>query len=168
MLSAFPLLFLDLKFNIQDQNLVGPQTDEWQFGRDLLFNNNVDRVIFWGRIPIILLSVLLGLYIFKWGKELFNYKAGVIGLFIYDRIIFCFKKPLKLFNAVKIAKLPFFIVGAPETIRIRDKPCSVSKMAVTLPISEARRYRRRGKSPSVVSAHKREDEVPPRSVTDEL
>ena len=83
MLSAFPLLFLDLKFNIQDQNLVGPQTDEWQFGRDLLFNNNVDRVIFWGRIPIILLSVLLGLYIFKWGKELFNYKAGVIGLFIY-------------------------------------------------------------------------------------
>ncbi len=51
--------------------------------RDLLFNNNVDRVIFWGRIPIILLSVLLGLYIFKWGKELFGYRAGVIGLFIY-------------------------------------------------------------------------------------
>ncbi|MEK7121890.1 MAG: glycosyltransferase family 39 protein, partial [Patescibacteria group bacterium] len=83
MLSAFPLLFLDLKFDAQDPHLAGPKTDEWQFGRDFLFNNGVDRLIFWGRIPIILLSVLLGWYIFKWGKELFGYKAGVMGLFIY-------------------------------------------------------------------------------------
>ncbi len=83
MLAAFPLLFLNLKFNANDPHLIGPKTDEWQFGRDLLFSNNVDRVIFWGRIPIILLSVLLGWYVFKWGKELFGYKAGIIGLFIY-------------------------------------------------------------------------------------
>ena len=83
MLAVFPLLFLDLKFNARDPNLIGPKTDEWQFGRDLLFNNGIDRLIFWGRIPIILLSVLLGWYVFKWGKELFGYKAGVMGLFIY-------------------------------------------------------------------------------------
>jgi len=83
MLAAVPLLFLDLKFDRDDPNLVGPKTDEWQFGRDLLFNNGVDRVIFWGRIPIILLSVLLGWYVFKWGRELFGFKAGIIGLFIY-------------------------------------------------------------------------------------
>jgi len=58
MLAAFPLLFLDLKFNAQDTNLIGAKTDEWQFGRDFLFNNGIDRVMFWGRIPIILLSVL--------------------------------------------------------------------------------------------------------------
>lgn len=83
MIAAFPLLFLDLKFNPQDPHLVGPKTDEWQFGRDILFNNGVDDIMFWGRIPIILLSVLLGWYVFKWGKELFGYKTGIIGLFIY-------------------------------------------------------------------------------------
>ena len=83
MLVAVPLLFMDLKFNAQDSHLIGPKTDEWQFGRDLLFSNGMDKLIFWGRIPIILLSVLLGWYVFKWGKELFNYKAGIIGLFIY-------------------------------------------------------------------------------------
>src|SRR3989338_9769412 len=83
MLAALPLLFLDLKFNAQDPNLIGAKTDEWQFGRDFLFNNGIDRVMFWGRIPIILLSVLLGWYVFRWGRELFGYNAGIIGLFIY-------------------------------------------------------------------------------------
>src|SRR3989344_1923655 len=83
MLAATPLLFLNLKFDFNDPNLAGSKTDEWQFGRDLLFNNGTDRVIFWGRIPVMLLSVLLGWYVFKWGKELFSYKAGIIGLFIY-------------------------------------------------------------------------------------
>ena len=83
MLAATPLLFLNLKFDFNDPNLAGSKTDEWQFGRDLLFNNGTDRVIFWGRIPVMLLSVLLGWYVFKWGKELFGYRAGVIGLFIY-------------------------------------------------------------------------------------
>ena len=81
MLAALPLLFLDLKFDAADPNLAGSQTNEWQFGRNFLSDNGVDRVFFWGRIPMILLSVLLGWYIFKWGKELFNYRAGVIGIF---------------------------------------------------------------------------------------
>src|SRR3989338_4044520 len=83
MLAAIPLLFLDLKFDSNDPNLIGPKTDEWQFGRDFLFNNGADRLLFWGRIPIILLSVLLGWDVFKWGRELFGHKAGVVGLFIY-------------------------------------------------------------------------------------
>ncbi|MDO8496201.1 MAG: glycosyltransferase family 39 protein [bacterium] len=82
-LAALPLLFLDLKFDRLDPSLVGPQASEWQFGRNFLSNNGVDRVIFWGRIPMILLSVLLGWYVYKWGKELFGYRAGLIGLFIY-------------------------------------------------------------------------------------
>src|SRR3989338_10650750 len=82
-LAALPLLFLDLKFDFLDPSLAGPQTNEWQFGRNFLSDNGVDKVIFWGRIPMVLLSVLLGFYVFKWGKELFGYRAGVIGLLIY-------------------------------------------------------------------------------------
>jgi len=82
-LAAFPLLFLDLKFDVSDLNLTGTQIKEWQFGVNFLSANGVDRVMFWGRIPMILLSVLLGWYIFIWGKELFGYEAGIFGLFIY-------------------------------------------------------------------------------------
>lgn len=82
-LAALPLLFLDLKFNPADPNLIGTQTNEWQFGRDFLFNNGIDLVFFWGRIPMILLSVLLGWYIYKWGRDLFDEKAGLTALFLY-------------------------------------------------------------------------------------
>ncbi len=83
MLAAFPLLFIDIKFNSGNKHLVGPDLKEWKFGQDFLYENGVDRVIFWGRMPMILLSVLLGWYIYKWGKELFGHKAGLAGLFIY-------------------------------------------------------------------------------------
>lgn len=82
-LAALPLLFLDLKFDANDPNLIGPEISEWQFGRDFVLKNGVDRVMFWGRIPMILLSVLLGWYIYKWGRDFFGYKAGLAGLFIY-------------------------------------------------------------------------------------
>src|SRR3989338_8716255 len=62
-LAAVPLLFLDLKFDATDPSLVGSKTNEWQFGRNFLSSNGVDRVIFWGRISMVLLSVLLGFYV---------------------------------------------------------------------------------------------------------
>src|SRR3989338_4006432 len=72
MLAALPLLFLYLKFDPNDPNLVGPEIREWKFGQDFLFNNGIDRLIFWGRIPMILISVLLGWYIYRWGRDLFG------------------------------------------------------------------------------------------------
>jgi len=83
MIAALPLFFLDLKFDFDDPNLTGHEMNEWQFGRNFLSSNGIDNLIFWGRLPIMLLSVLLGWYIFKWGREMFGYKAGFIGLFIY-------------------------------------------------------------------------------------
>src|SRR3989344_582591 len=76
-LAAFPLLFLDIKFNPENQYFAGAELKEWKFGQDFFFENNPDRIIFWGRIPVILLSVVLGWVIFKWGKELFGFGAGV-------------------------------------------------------------------------------------------
>src|SRR3989338_10714318 len=82
-LAAFPLLFLDIKFNPENQYFAGAELKEWKFGQDFFFENNPDRIIFWGRIPMILLSVFLGWFIFKWGKELFGFGAGIAGLFLY-------------------------------------------------------------------------------------
>src|SRR3989344_9312880 len=83
LISSFPLLFMDLKFDSQDPDLSGPFKNEWIFGRKFLVSNDVDRLLFWGRLPVVLLSVLLGFYIFRWASEIFSPKAGLLSLFIY-------------------------------------------------------------------------------------
>ncbi|MBI2627227.1 MAG: glycosyltransferase family 39 protein [Parcubacteria group bacterium] len=91
LLASFPLLFMDLNFDENDRNLVGPIRSEWSFGSKFLFSNDVNLLLLWGRLPIMLLSVLLAFYIYKWASEMFslkvgnppNRRAGFLALFLY-------------------------------------------------------------------------------------
>lgn len=83
LIASFPMLFMDIKFDRYDPSLVGPFQDEWKFGQNLIFSNDADKLLFWGRIPIMILSLLLGSYIFKWGLEMFGPKGGLLALFVY-------------------------------------------------------------------------------------
>ena len=86
-LAAFPLLFIkgihfpsDIKAWKEDIN------GQWDFGNKFLFHsgNPADKMIFWGRIPMILLLVLLGFYVFKWARELFGNGAALLALFLFS------------------------------------------------------------------------------------
>lgn len=85
-LSALPLLFINLKFDTTkpfwNEN---PNDAQWNAGKELLFQNgnNPDQIIFWSRLPIILIFVLLGLFIFKWTKELAGISAGLLAFLLY-------------------------------------------------------------------------------------
>lgn len=81
--AAFPLLFMKLNYDPQDPALIGPFQNEWEFGQRFLFSNEADRLLFWGRIFTMLLSVLLGFYVFKWSSEWFGFNGGVLTLFLY-------------------------------------------------------------------------------------
>lgn len=83
LMASFPLLFMDLKFDPDDPNLIGPIRNEWSFGSKFLFSNDIDRLLLWGRLPVMLLSVLLGFYVYKWASEMFSFKAGLLSLFLY-------------------------------------------------------------------------------------
>ncbi len=89
-LAAFPLLFLHLNFDTTQPFWTGDlpgvwDEGQWAAGKHLLYEagNNADQIIFWSRLPIILLSVLLGLFLFKWGKELAGTSAGLFALILY-------------------------------------------------------------------------------------
>tara|TARA_Y100000310_G_scaffold345466_1_gene465294 strand:- start:708 stop:2486 length:1779 start_codon:yes stop_codon:yes gene_type:complete len=57
----------------------------WVRGKDLLFESKDPiRLLFFIRLPLMLLSVLLGFYVFKWAKELYGIKAGLFALFFYS------------------------------------------------------------------------------------
>ena len=66
------------------------RTPSWQtdvgFGNDLLyyFGNDAQSMMRYGRIPIILIGILLGFYIFRFVKELWGDLAGIIALIFYS------------------------------------------------------------------------------------
>jgi len=86
-LAAFPLLFIkDINFPADIYDWKEDINGQWGFGYNFLYQrgNPVDQMIFWGRIPMILLLVLLGFFIFKFTRELFGNKAGILALFLFS------------------------------------------------------------------------------------
>ena len=63
----------------------GPQGDKmaWPVGVGIIHDNGADRVLFWGRLPFILLGGLLGALIYWWGRELVGSAAALGALFLY-------------------------------------------------------------------------------------
>jgi hypothetical protein len=84
-LAGIPLQFLDLTFPVKDQSWTTDANGQWNSGWKFIYaqENNTETLVFWTRLPIILLSLLLGWIIFKWAKELFGLKAGLLALVLY-------------------------------------------------------------------------------------
>lgn len=84
-LSAVPLQFMDLNFPLQDKSWTTDINGQWESGAKFLYEsgNDADKVIFWARVFPILLTLLLGAYVFKWAKELYDERAGLLALFLY-------------------------------------------------------------------------------------
>lgn len=86
-LAAVPLLFIKgIQFPSDIQSWKSDINGQWDFGSYFLFHssNPTEQIIFWGRIPMVLILLLLGFYIFKWGKELFGNKAGLFALLLFS------------------------------------------------------------------------------------
>ena len=65
-----------------------PQAPEHRmaFGRDVIFANRVDpdRLLFWARIPTVVLSVALGLGVWLWTRRLYGPLAAGAALLLYS------------------------------------------------------------------------------------
>jgi hypothetical protein len=86
-LAALPLFFIkNINFPSDIRAWKEDINGQWDFGFNFLYQsgNPVDKMIFWARIPMILILVLLGFYIFKWTKELFGNKAALLALFLFS------------------------------------------------------------------------------------
>lgn len=59
--------------------------DRYYFARDFFYgaNRDPDKMLFWSRMPVVFLSLLLGLLVFNWAKELYGDRAGLFALFLY-------------------------------------------------------------------------------------
>ncbi len=91
MLSSLPLLLINPKLPIEHKSWSLAKDNEfegqyhWDFGEEFFYNsgNDPDTILHYARIPIMLLSVLLGIVIFLFSKKLFGAKAALFSLVLY-------------------------------------------------------------------------------------
>ncbi|KKT16619.1 MAG: hypothetical protein UV99_C0010G0049, partial [Parcubacteria group bacterium GW2011_GWC1_43_61] len=95
-LAGLPLLLMKINFSFQSWGwntaltADSSRTPVWQtdvgFGNDLLYysGNDAQNMMRYGKIPMILIGILLGFYIFKFAKELWGNLAGIIALSFYS------------------------------------------------------------------------------------
>ena len=86
-LSAIPLLFIkDINFPSDLKSWKDEINSQWDFGFNFLYNsgNDADKIIFWARIPMLLLLILTGLILYKWTKELYGKWPALMAIFLFS------------------------------------------------------------------------------------
>ena len=85
LLAAVPLLALGARMDSGDPGWQPETLDEWGFGHRFLFENQDDplRLIFWGRAPTLLQSLLAGLVVFAWARSRWGDSAGLLALSLW-------------------------------------------------------------------------------------
>src|SRR4030042_5308028 len=77
-LSGTPINFPD-NISAWNQDING----QWEFGANFLYKYNstiADVIILVGRLPMLLIMLVLGIYIFRWTKELWGNYAALLAL----------------------------------------------------------------------------------------
>ncbi len=84
-LAALPLLIISKKLDSPFTKANWDGYNEWLFAKDLIYDNTVsaDTILLLGRLPMMLLSLVLAFFIFKWSKELFGVIPGLFSLTLY-------------------------------------------------------------------------------------
>src|SRR5260370_2047850 len=65
------------------QMLNGSGEPEWHLGNSIIAENGADKVLFWSRLPFMFVSVLGGLLLYLFGRELVGGVAALGALFLY-------------------------------------------------------------------------------------
>ena len=82
-LMGLPLLTQDLKFPVDHPSWAENNSTSFSYQFLFVYNSNANRIVFLSRLPMILFSVVFGLFIFIWAKRLYGQGAGLFALFLY-------------------------------------------------------------------------------------
>ncbi len=89
-LAAFPLLFLKPVFPGDIPSWTQKEPSQWwtqfDFATNFLYRsgNDPDKILLFSRIPMILILILLGFFIFKIARELFGNRTALLALFLFS------------------------------------------------------------------------------------
>src|SRR5262249_11236671 len=81
LLAALPLLLLHPSFDTSQQDWT--TASEYAFGFRFLYSNDADQLLFWGRVPMILLAAMGAAVTFLWANDLFGRAAALVAVSLY-------------------------------------------------------------------------------------
>ncbi len=80
--AALPLLFMNVKVDPND--FAWRVARPWEFGKHFLYRwNDAKRLLFWGRLPIVVLGGVLAVSVFAWTRRHWGLPAGFLALFLF-------------------------------------------------------------------------------------
>lgn len=84
-LAAAPLLFQKLTFPLDLPAWKDEVNGQWEVGWKFFYErgNDADQILLSARLPMLLFMILLGIYLFKFTKKVFNVYAALLALFLY-------------------------------------------------------------------------------------
>ncbi len=84
-LAAFPLLFFDLKFPSNIPAWTTEPNGQWETGWQFIYHigNDADKILFFSRLPILLLAVIFGYVLYHFAKKRYGLKVALLALFFY-------------------------------------------------------------------------------------
>ena len=84
-LAGLPLQFLNLNFPTQTDAWQKNINDQWSLGHDFLWESGNDghQIVFWARIGPMLVTLLLGFFVFFWTKKIAGNLAASLALALY-------------------------------------------------------------------------------------
>ena len=82
LIAALPLLIINPTLDTSSE--YWKTASQSKLGFNFLYSNNADRLLFWGRLPMIALAALGGLITFLWARDLFGAVAGAFAAAIYS------------------------------------------------------------------------------------
>jgi len=85
-LAALPLLTMDIEFPSESEAWNNEINSQWTYGWELLFNsgNDADTMIFWARLPVVIVLIPLGWFLFYWTKKEIGNKVALLTLFLFS------------------------------------------------------------------------------------
>lgn len=84
-LSGVPLQFLKAFFPTDNKAWTTDPNGQWETGWHFLYHygNNADQILFWSRLPILLLAIVFGAGLFWFAKKHFGPRVATLSVFLY-------------------------------------------------------------------------------------
>lgn len=84
-LAGAPLLFLDLNYPISDRSWTEDINGQWVQGAKFLYEsgNDPEQIIFWARLPMIILTVAFAALFYIWAQSQLGKTAAAIALLLF-------------------------------------------------------------------------------------
>jgi 4-amino-4-deoxy-L-arabinose transferase-like glycosyltransferase len=84
-LAALPLQFMNLKFPNENAAWTTDVNGQWETGWTFLYHigNNADAILFWARLPILLLAIAFGMVLYRFCWQRWGKAVALLSLFFY-------------------------------------------------------------------------------------